>query len=342
MAIDLKTLKPTTVSRDLKGKFVFLYGAPKVGKTTLAVQFPRNLLLAVEHGFNVIDNIYAVDVPSWGEFKKYVKQLQDDDLKGMFDTVTIDTIGLLYDRCESYICDREGVDKLSDIPYGGGYKMLDQEFETTLRKITQIMDKDGKIAYGLCLIGHEKVRVETDGQTSIKHITPDISDRCAKIVNRMVDITAYIGFENGARYIYPRQLVLTDGSQTTEIYAGSHFANLNDKIELSYDALVNAIADAMTTNFKGEEVKLSDAPVTVVQEEKLDFKEIRNSIGKIVKKLKALDEETESSVRMQDYKHIVEQYLGKGRLVKECDESQVEHLSLILDDLEAYVKENNL
>ena len=260
----------------------------------------------------------------------------------MFDTVTIDTIGLLYDRCESYICDREGVDKLSDIPYGGGYKMLDQEFETTLRKITQIMDKDGKIAYGLCLIGHEKVRVETDGQTSIKHITPDISDRCAKIVNRMVDITAYIGFENGARYIYPRQLVLTDGSQTTEIYAGSHFANLNDKIELSYDALVNAIADAMTTNFKGEEVKLSDAPVAVVQEEKLDFKEIRNSIGKIVKKLKALDEETESSVRMQDYKHIVEQYLGKGRLVKECDESQVEHLSLILDDLETYVKENNL
>lgn len=29
MAIDLKNLKPTTVSRDLKGKFVFLYGQPK-------------------------------------------------------------------------------------------------------------------------------------------------------------------------------------------------------------------------------------------------------------------------------------------------------------------------
>ena len=30
MAIDLKKLKPTTVSRDLKGKFVFLYGPAKV------------------------------------------------------------------------------------------------------------------------------------------------------------------------------------------------------------------------------------------------------------------------------------------------------------------------
>ena len=30
MAISLKNLKPTTVSIDLKGKFVFLYGAPRI------------------------------------------------------------------------------------------------------------------------------------------------------------------------------------------------------------------------------------------------------------------------------------------------------------------------
>ena len=60
MAIDLKKLKPTTVSRDLKGKFVFLYGPAKIGKTTLAVQFPRNLLLAVEHGLPVPENVLKV------------------------------------------------------------------------------------------------------------------------------------------------------------------------------------------------------------------------------------------------------------------------------------------
>lgn len=342
MAISLKNLKPTTVSRDLKGKFVMIYGDAKIGKTTLAVQFPRNLLLAVEHGYNVIDGIYAVDVPTWAEFKKYVKQLQDDEIKSMFDTVTIDTVGLLYDRCEAYICDREAVEKLSDIPYGAGYKMLDQEFENTVRKITQIMDADGKISYGLCLIGHAKRRVETDGQTSVTHITPDMNDRCAKIINRMVDITAYIGMENGVRYIYPRQLEIQEGSQTVEIYAGSHFANLNDKIELSYEALVNAIADAMTTDGTGKEIKLSDTPVKTVQEEELDFNEIKTSIGKIVKKLNAIDQESEESVHMPMYKKIVEQYLGKGRLVKDCDENQVEHLSLILEDLQAYVANNKI
>ena len=29
MAIDLKALTPTTVTRDLKNKYIFLYGAPK-------------------------------------------------------------------------------------------------------------------------------------------------------------------------------------------------------------------------------------------------------------------------------------------------------------------------
>jgi DNA replication protein DnaC len=36
MAINLMELQPQRISRSLKGKFVFLYGLPGVGKTTLA------------------------------------------------------------------------------------------------------------------------------------------------------------------------------------------------------------------------------------------------------------------------------------------------------------------
>ena len=45
---------------------------------------------------------------------------------------------------------------------------------------------------------------------------------------------------------------------------------------------------------------------------------------------------------METYKKIVESYLGKGKLVKDCTEAQVEHLSLILEDLEAFVAENKI
>lgn len=335
MAIDLKNLTPTTVSRDLKGKFIFLYGAPKIGKTTLAVQFPKNLLLGFEHGWNVIDGVYAIDVPTWGEFKKYIKQLSEPSIQETFSTVTIDTIGLAYERCEAYICDREGVDKLGDVPFGAAYKMVDKEFEECIRKITQL-------GYGLCLIGHEKTRIDSDGQISIKHIVPDVSDRCSKIINRMVDLTAYIGEEDGVRYIYPRQTRIEKDRQVTDIYAGSHFANLNDKIELGYESLVNAIADAMTTNGDGKVVKLVDTPVQVQQDLDIDFNAVKTSIGKIARQLSKLDEELETPHYMADYKSMVDRYLGKNKLVRDCTETQAEHLLGILEELQAYVSENKI
>lgn len=36
MAIDLLTLEPQKISKDLKGKFCLVYGNVKTGKTTLA------------------------------------------------------------------------------------------------------------------------------------------------------------------------------------------------------------------------------------------------------------------------------------------------------------------
>ena len=48
--IDLLNLEPTKISKDLKGKYILIYGRPKIGKTTLASEFPKNLLLAFEPG----------------------------------------------------------------------------------------------------------------------------------------------------------------------------------------------------------------------------------------------------------------------------------------------------
>ena len=44
--IDLKSIKPHQVSRDMRGYSVFLYGDAKTGKTTTATKFPNHLLLA--------------------------------------------------------------------------------------------------------------------------------------------------------------------------------------------------------------------------------------------------------------------------------------------------------
>lgn len=45
MAIDLLNLKPQQISKNLRGKYIMLYGLPGVGKTSLAAQF-ENVLIA--------------------------------------------------------------------------------------------------------------------------------------------------------------------------------------------------------------------------------------------------------------------------------------------------------
>lgn len=89
-----------------------------MGKTSLACQFPKNLLLGFEHGWNAISGAKAVDITRWAEFKQVLRQLERPEARELYDTVTIDTVGLCWQMCEDYICAQNGVTKISDIPWG--------------------------------------------------------------------------------------------------------------------------------------------------------------------------------------------------------------------------------
>ena len=118
MAIDLLNLEPTKISRDLKGKYIFAYGAAKIGKTSLIASFPKSLIFSFEPGTNALDNIYKINITSWKDFKLAVKQLQNDKVKEKFDFVGIDTVDIAQELCESYVCNINGVSTIGDIPYG--------------------------------------------------------------------------------------------------------------------------------------------------------------------------------------------------------------------------------
>ena len=98
--IDILTIEPTVISRDLKGKYLLIYGKPKTGKTTMASRFPKNLLIAFEKGYNAIDGIKAVDINKWSEFRQVLRQLEKPEAQAMYDTITIDTTTIAYEMCE--------------------------------------------------------------------------------------------------------------------------------------------------------------------------------------------------------------------------------------------------
>ena len=175
--IDILNLEPSVISRDLRGKFVCLYSLPKVGKTSLACQFPKNLLCGFEHGWNAISGAMAVDIKKWADFKLILRQLEKPEAQEKYNTITIDTVGIAWDLCEQYICAQHGVQTIADIPWGGGYTAAKREFETCLRKITQL-------GYGLVVIAHVEKRIEKRADDSeVEILGPAIPKRAYDIVN---------------------------------------------------------------------------------------------------------------------------------------------------------------
>ena len=321
--VDLEALQPTTVSRDLKGKYICVYGEPGSGKTTLALDSPKCLVLGWEHGWNARSGIYAVDVASWGDFIKYLKQLEKPSMKEKFDNVAMDTIGIAWDKCVAYICAKNGVDKISEIPYGAGYSEVEKEFESRIVTLTQL-------GYGIIFIAHSDAHSEVDPENEnaeIKVLGPDIPKRPYKIINRLVDITAFINQErDGSRWLCFRK--------TPTYFAKSRFASMPEKVPLGYESLVNAISDAIEA-VEENGGTVVDGPTRVYEKETVDFNAL---VAEIKKYAIAMNKAEKTS----DYQKIIAEYLGKGRNVMDCDEEQIEQLTLILDDLKDYAKENDL
>lgn len=321
--IDILSIEPTVISRDLKGKYLLLYGKPKTGKTTMASRFPKNLLIAFEKGYNAIDGIKAVDVNKWLEFRQILKQLEKPEAQAMYDTITIDTTTIAYEMCEQFVCSQNGVQSIRDIPWGQGWTLVKKEFETCLRKITML-------GYGLVLISHIETRKEkTADDSEIEILAPSMPKRCYEVVNQIVDIIGYIATEwdddgNSYRWLYTRQ--------TPTVMAGSRFPYLAPKIKLGYDELVAAINEAIDKQRDLDGATVVDKLERKTEEE-LNFEEIRDEAQKIWAKLVNADPANAEKVLKK-----VEMIFGRKLKLSEITEDQKDPFFLVLLEMREMVK----
>jgi DNA-directed RNA polymerase subunit F len=327
MAINLLELEPTVVSRDLKGKLVMFYGEPKSGKTSNAVKFPKSLLLAFEKGYNAINNVMAQPINKWSEFKQVLKQLKDPKVQERFETIIVDTADIAWDLCEKYILNREGVDKIGDIPYGAGYGMVEKEFDEALRSIP-LLD------YGLVLISHsEDKEFKDENGESYQRIVPTLPKRARKVVTRMVDIIAY------SRTVQDQETGETSVNLymrgTPRFEAGSRWKHTPDYIPFKYENLVNVIAEAIEKQAEEDGVEATSEHINLFQEvETHSFDEVVEEINEILGKLMEISEDNAPKIT-----RVIESHLGKGRKVSEATEEQLEMLILIRDDLKDLLSE---
>ena len=312
-------VEANVISRDLRGKYVMLYGKPKSGKTTAACAFPGAILFAFERGYNAIGNAYPYDITKWADYKFALRDLEDARTKERFQTVIIDTISIAWDLCEQYICAQNGVQKIADIPWGGGYTACKKEFEGCLRKITQL-------GYGVVLIAHSASRIEKDADGSEREIiSPELPKRAAEICNGIVDIIGYIGSEydkegNSTRYLYTRE--------TPTLFAGSRFKYLAPKIKFGYQELVNAISEAIGQSETLDGAKVVDSAPIVTMEEKLDFNAVRAEAAELWGKLTTADENNAVIILKK-----IEMTMGHKMKLSEFTEDQCDLLALVVAEM---------
>lgn len=315
--IDLMSLEPTVISRDLRSKYILLYSQPKAGKTSFAAEIKNNLLCCFERGVNAIAGVYAVDVTKWADFKMMIKQLEKPELREKFHTVTLDTVGIAYGLCEKYICAQQGVQAIADIPWGRGYAMVKQEFEETLRKISMM-------GLGIILIAHSARRVEKQSDDSeIEFFSPDLDKRCYAIVNQLVDIIAYIDVvfnDDGSstRWLYTRR--------TPTIMAGSRYKHLAPKIPFGYDELVNAIGDAIEMSQKEGAQVVDYKEVSTVKER--SFAEIQAEALELWTSL--VNKDPANSDRVMN---IVERIFGQRIKLSNITEPQKDLYELVVAEM---------
>ena len=317
--IDILNIQPNKVNATLSGKYILLYGAPKIGKTTFcATQLPKPLIIATEKGYAAIPGAMAVDVTKWTQFKQIVKQLDNPAAKEKYETIVIDTAVILNSLCEEYVCQQNGVSSLSEIPYGKGYGLYEKELSNIFRKITMM-------GLGLVFITHQEIKInKNDKGEEYETIQPVLDKRGMKVINALVDFVLYIGSEwddngNNNRYFYTRN--------TPFITAGSRFGQMKSKIPFTYADLISEIQKAIESGVQGNLNLITNEEPKFEEPIKRPFSETMAEAGKVWAQFPKTQEWNEKKMA------VIQEYFGQPIKLSTATEAQQDLVESVIEDL---------
>ena len=322
MGINIFNIQPHKVSRDLSGYITYIYGKGKTGKTTLASQMEKSLLLAWEPGYRAIPGIMAVDIKSWSEMKMVLRDLKKPEAQELYKCIVVDTIDIAAAACEKYVCAQNGVDSLGAIPWGQGWTQVKKELEETFRSITQL-------GYALFFISHEKDKVfKREDGTEYNQIVPSLSPSYNEIIKDMADIYAYAHQVRGENGEVTVRLTLrsTDGTADT----GCRFKYITPEIDFTYQALVEALNDAIDKEAQMTNNKfVMDERYETKETENIEFDDLIEEFNGLIRTIP----EDKIGYYAPRITEITNKYLGKGKKVSNATRDQVEQIALIVFDL---------
>lgn len=171
----------STPSRHLGDYVLWLYGEPKVGKTTWASWFPDTLFILPSPAPEAL-SLYQVSVSNWEESLRVFRDLRDEDHG--FRTIVIDPVELLFSYCQDYVRKLHGFKHEGDLGHGKGWHLVSDEF-------LRVMGRVCSLGMGVIFVSHADLKqIETPEGKRHKY-QPAVGASAFRVLNQL---TAFILF----------------------------------------------------------------------------------------------------------------------------------------------------
>lgn len=211
-------------------KKIWIYGEPYSGKTTLANAFPDPIFLNTDGNLNSFDAPYVQiretlegrqRVSAWTTFKKVIDELQSGS---DFKTVVVDLIEDCYEHARQHVLAEMGLTHESEGSYGKAYKMIDDEFLTVIKKLTNL-------DYNVVLLSHCDFSKEVTRSNGAKvtNIQPNLKEKIANKLTGYVDATGRVVVNENGRFL--------DFGGADNVVGGGRLKFTTTVIPLTYEAL---------------------------------------------------------------------------------------------------------
>ena len=208
----LKKIKRKVVS--INPSSLLLYGAPKVGKTSMLSSLDDCLIIDTEKGARMIEG-YIQEVNSRDELINTLIDIKDSkDVSYKY--IAIDTIDKVAEWAERRVCEEESVKSIADLAFGKGYGLVRE-------KVIKTVSAFKEVAEHLIIIGHRKVAYAvTEGNPIVVPESLDLTGKLKNVIMSSCDAIGYV-------YRNDKEELMVSFKANEAIEAGSRSAHLKGK-----------------------------------------------------------------------------------------------------------------
>lgn len=187
-AVVLPTV-PRPRTESFTDQVFFIYGPPKIGKSTLASEAGNVLFFEMEPGLRHLDVMTTGLIPDWEAFCDFVNAVRKPDAP-RYDAFVIDTCDILAERCAEHCNAKQQILHEGELEYGRGYRTVRNEL---MRWVTKLAGVDGT---GLILLAHSQERDIKTRSASYTRNVPTLSPSIRRGLLDLADVILFADFDD--------------------------------------------------------------------------------------------------------------------------------------------------